>query len=257
MPKKYFFLFFLLTSLTAQSCAFSITDKIKNFVDVSSVGWATISSLVSTDFQFRVLGSENVSRPLEDSIRAILAELGLQQEKIHIKQMSDRLASIIGRANAIATANAIYVDEEFMHYLSPEQRRALIGHEGIHIKDKHVLWRLLAHCLGLAFYVSSEVLLLKKITDLKSLSLFTAGTAANVTAIVLGLLAYARYQERTADFKSAEFLQCHKGAADLWKLYQVPNEGNSLFAKLKAWVADKFSTHPNSDERCAYLSANL
>ncbi len=257
MSKKYFFLFFLLTSFIGQSGAFSVTEKFKNFVDCSIVGWATISSLISTDFQFRVLGSENVSRPLEDSIRTILSELGLQQEKIHVKQMSDRLASVVSRANAIATANAIYVDEKFMHYLSPEQRRALIGHEGIHIKDNHVLCRLLVLCLGLTLYVGSEVFMLNKITDIKSLSLFTAGTAANVTAIVLGLLAYARYQERTADLKSAELLQCHKGAADLWKLYQLPNEDKSVFTKLKAWVADKFSTHPNLDERVAYLSGNL
>lgn len=261
MVKKYFFLFLLLAGIHQQSNAFSITEKVSDFVEASRIGWASFSSLIGSDYQFSILGSENVSPPLDNAIHAILAELGLQHKIVHIKQMSDRLKKDIGWGNALATANAIYVDEGYMLSLEPERLRALIGHEGIHIKDRHALKSLV---FLIAWLIVSEKVEKYMIPNWDSgilatlVKMFGFGVVSS-TAFMLVMAKLHRSQERAADEQSVALLDCRKGALALHKqaapiqiCYQ--SEKTSFFNKLTNWVIDKFSTHPSCEERIAYLS---
>ena len=244
-------LFFLFGDVTS----YGMVQTLKNAANTFNIGIASVSSVFCDSYQLKVLGSQDISDDNKVLIRNILAQLGIKQyEHIHIKQMSPALINVLGNANALATANAIFIDEDFFNSLTKDERVALIGHEGIHIKNKDVLKTLLAVCLAKGIFFSTYALSSKFIKSSFKRMCLDSGV---VLSLFLGLTKIARYQEESADKESATILNCHKGTQQLvQKFFMHPEEPKeeSAFSRARDWIGRKFAKHPFPKERIAYLS---
>jgi len=219
-----------------------------------------MSSLFWDSYQFKILGSEDVSEKTKNLVQSILQKLGIQNyHQIHIKQMSSLLATAHGRFNPIATANAIFIDEEYLASLPPNEQRAVIGHEGMHIKNKDCLHILVALCLMDVAAVVSLSCIRKNVENI--FAQYSCNASA-LLAIILGIAAFHRYQEERADKQSAGLLACHEGGIsflqkNLVDPESINQESNSYFQHLKRWLEKKLSLHPLPEERIAYLEHAL
>jgi len=159
---------------------------------------ASWSSVVTDKFQFRVLGSENVSEKLR--ARAVEAFQFLQMdepEKIQVKRMSSLLRSCIGDETCIATHNALFVDEEWLSSLREEEQKFVLAHEGMHIKNKDT-----AQTIGA--YLAIFVIWCAGIAYFKNKDYGVIGIGALGVIQLATLAAYHRYKEARADAGAAQ-----------------------------------------------------
>jgi len=234
--------------------SFDIVQTIKDGANSFNVGIASPSSVFCDSYQLKIFGWQDVSADNKTLIHGILNQLGIKQyNQIHIKQMSPALIKVIGSANALATANAIFIDEQFFNSLSQDEQVALIGHEGIHIKNKHVLKTLAAICLAGGVMVGSYVLASKIIKSSFIRNCLASGIGLS---LFLGLKKFTRYNEELADKESANILNCHKATQQLLQRFVQTEESKeeSNVDKVKNWFCEKFAHHPLPEKRIAYLS---
>ncbi|MCK4265082.1 M48 family metalloprotease [Candidatus Babeliales bacterium] len=205
------------------------------------------------------LGTLRLSETQEQEVRAIAKEMGIS-EPIVIRKMNTRALVRFGYHNAFASffllfnfipmkiKPFLFASEGFFEDLSPEERRFIIGHELIHIKERHVvylnlvLYLLFFALLTLWWFISKALRPALK----KPLYILSSGLLFYISLMVPGLInfAYRRHIERDADNKSLMVLKSHDGGLKLierWiKEFRMP-EHNQYFGL--------FSDHPSLLER--------
>ncbi len=248
---RLFFLssFILCAPVLQAISAATLKDIIKDY----TLGLASMSSLVSNRYQFNTLGFADVSPETKQIIDGVLAEMALEKT-VYVKQMSTFLKERIGNQNAFATANTLFIDEEWFNSLSSQEQRALIGHEAVHIKNKDVLRGPLATFASSLVAVTGINICSKRISNKYA----CLGTQSGLFGLAfLTVKAFQRYQEKQADCQSIKQLHCHKGAIALNKRLlggAVQPEPDSYLSKFTTWVAQQLSSHPSLQERISYAS---
>jgi len=221
----------------------------------------------STQEQF---GDQPVDAEQEKTIRAIAHEMGIT-ESIIIRKMNIHALQSFGYWNACAifpllfncfpmsNQPFLYISQGFFEDLTPQEQRFLIGHELIHIKERHV-------CVYNLFLFSTTLLIVLLFIGFRKriLSFIAHNTrfiSSHQFATVLGFfillqlclsvpnligLWYRRHIEWQADMQSIATLQSHEGGIQLierWvKEYRLP--WHNQYALLE--------DHPSCFERRAY-----
>ncbi len=216
------------------------------------------------------LGSLPLNQEQEEKIKSIAQEVGIT-EPIIIRKMNQKAMAALGYHNAFAyfpllftfiPTNSdpyLFISEGFLEDLLPEEQRFLIGHEMIHIKERHTLYlNLFLYSLLLVLIVLSY-LLTKKIQRIVR-GMHHQKYIMGVITCVVGFicfsvpsligLAYRRHIEKVADCHSLQILKTYEGCAklvDRWqKEFSLPSH-NPYFGLL--------SDHPSCGERKSYCLA--
>ncbi len=253
MKKIYAYFIFILIILGLGVCQ---SDYLKRQLETYAFGIAG-----------QQLGAALLAPEQEEKVKAIASEMGVS-EPIVIRKMNHDALRLFGYCNAISYFPAIlgfipisnkpflFISEGFFEDLSPEEQRFLIGHEMVHIKERHVLY------LELTLYMLFFLLLIfwwflkkyfrliiQKIIATKYHSSVSAVTSCILFCICLVVpeligFAYRRHIEREADCKSMEILKSYDGGIkliDRWvKEFKIPAH-NQYFGLL--------SDHPSCFER--------
>lgn len=221
-------------------------------------------ALRSTQEQF---GDQPVDASQEAFVQTIAQEMGIT-EPIILRKMNTQTLHLFGYWNACALfplfGNCIplsnqpflYISQGFFEDLTPQEQRFLIGHELIHIKERHarlynlfffmaifitiILFTLLRKLIirGIERYINSRHFIAVIFFALLSMSLWVPS--------LIGLW-YRRHIEWQADIQSIAALQSYDGGIKLmerWvKQFRIPwhNEYAGLWAD-----------HPSCFERRAY-----
>lgn len=217
-----------------------------------------------------LLGSDPLAPEQEVMVKAIAQEMGVT-DKIIIRKMNWRALQAFGYHNAFAYfplfLNVIpytkqpflFFSEGFLEDLSPEEQRFLIGHEMVHIKERHLLY------LNLVMYLCMVLLALgcwllfhyvKRGTQKYAQRAYYSYILNGIFALLfyccillptLGALVYRRYMERLADCESLVQLHSYDGCKkllDRWqKEHKIPRHHNGL---------GLFEDHPSCCEREEY-----
>lgn len=197
----------------------STLSPVKNYLDSYAIGIAE-----------KKFGSKRLAQSQEDKILSIAAEMGIT-ENIVIRKMNTPALLTYGYYNAFAYfAGAffqvfpisdqpfMFVSEGFLEDLSAEEQRFLIGHELIHIRDRHTkyltfLWYLsVLLLLIMAYYMRRKYLLSK----------FPTGLLVYFSLVIpnLTVLAYRRHIEWVADTESMKMLGSYDGCMKLMSRWQ-------------------------------------
>ena len=219
---------------------------------------ATISQSVLDFIFLEKLAPVKVAPETEAFVCSIQKELGLEKKHIRILSMSNLAQRHFGRMNAFVTYfNSLVISEKWFKSLPDNQKRALIGHELMHIKKRHILKKFcFDRLIGLM------------IRSLTSKCLGEDNGIALPTFILLYLYLifwYSRHTEREADMASAKELNCAALSCDLFKYFkEETTDPESRFAikrilsKIRntlLYPLEKFfATHPSLDERINYLN---
>jgi len=186
-------IFFLL----AISLFHSVHPIFKSALNFCKLTSANISSLCNVRYQFKILGDKDVSLPTQEFVRSILRTAGISSpEKVYIKQMSPFLKRYIGGDNALATHNAIFIDEDTIRNWSDNRKRFHIAHEAIHVKKYD--------CVKSLFGFISTLLMAVKYPLTVPINIF-------------GMFLLRRYQEKRSDTLAAQLVPgaAHGGIEDL------------------------------------------
>lgn len=209
-------------------------------------------------------GNQSVEEKTEIFIRRVAQELGIH-EPIELRKFHAHGLQRYGYYNAIAAFPAIFylfpldkpcifISTGFMEGLSSDEQRFLIGHELMHIKEKHPYYLLICYVLLAMFLV-----LAWSFFGLPFLRLFGRRTTFS-NKILMGFfmsgyliifffgnmfyLTSMRYNEYRADSESMKILKTFDGCCSLinrWKKdFNLPD--NYAFN-------DFFSTHPSCYKR--------
>ena len=88
-------------------------------------------------------GYESLSQENEAFVRQILQEMNVKQN-ITILRMSKFGINRLGYQNAFVILNYLFVSEDWFNKLSTKEKRFLIGHEAVHIKENHSVCKVIA-----------------------------------------------------------------------------------------------------------------
>lgn len=188
-------------------------------------------------------GSKLLAGPQEGMILQIAKEMGIN-ESIVIRKMNTAALQTFGYNNAFAcwallggflpfsNQPFMFLSEGFLEDLSPEEQRFLIGHELIHIRDRHVMFFNLVWAIAvlllltLAYFgqrfVRSRFALKPAIFYiLMAICVYCSLAIPNLIG-----LAYRRWMERAADLESFRLLNSHEGCLKIitrWQNdFQIP-----------------------------------
>ncbi len=221
-----------------------------------------LTSYVSEKAQQR-FGTKSIAKDQENKIKSIARAMNVS-EPIVIRKMNHNALITFGYYNAFAhfpllfdfipvgSKPFLFVSEGFFEDLSPKEQLFLIGHEMVHIKEKHTIYlNLLLNLffLGLFLFwlffkkIINKNAFIKKHSSVFSviyiLLFFISLTVPNLVS-----LAYKRHIERVADYKSIEKLKSYDGGIKLlerWKKeFRLPDYNPHY---------DLFSDHPSNAER--------
>ncbi|MFI5333275.1 MAG: M48 family metallopeptidase [Candidatus Babeliales bacterium] len=219
-------------------------------------------------------GSVPLSPVHEVKVQAIAKELGVI-ESIVMRKMNTNALKAFGYYNAIAASHVflgilplvdtpfLFVSEGFFEDLSEREQRFLIGHELIHIKERHTKYiQLVMVLVSLALCIlwwlyarkrTEAVIAIYIPESYRLLTLFCAGFISICMLEVipdLMQLWYRRHIEWRADHQSLALLNSHDGGVQLmerWmKEFKIP-QINPYWGLL--------SDHPSCHERRAYCLA--
>jgi Zn-dependent protease with chaperone function len=218
----------------------------------------------------RTFGSTSLEKEQERKIRLIAERMGVREE-IVIRKMNSHALALFGYYNAFAcfptlfgffpikTTPFLFVSEGFFEDLSSKEQVFLIGHEMVHIKERHTIY------INLILMLLVLSLLLFWLVSRNHLGLIVqryVGKRKTLTVLFLihGILicfflviphfvslAYRRKIEREADSKSMEILKSYDGGIMLlerWGKDFKMAEHNPYFGLL--------SDHPSNSERKSY-----
>lgn len=210
-------------------------------------------------------------------IRNIQKELGLEKMRLDIFRMSDKEKRYYIRRNACVTLdNTLVIDEEWFNELSEDEKRALIGHELMHIKKDHIFKRPLISglLLGTAlvlFMIDAEYN--QRVNFEKTMQTFLNKTLIvpvdkpplkiQIIRLSSWLLPFinlwhSRACEREADLESAKQLHCARGGKLLFTrmLGEYKATPRCLIHSLLSFIGRMriFSTHPTHEQRIKYFN---
>lgn len=215
-------------------------------------------------------GSQPLAEKHEKVIKEIAQRMGVT-DCVRVRKMNTNAMRLLGYCNAFAyfpklflfipvgIVPFLFVSEGFFEDLAPGEQRFLIGHEMVHIKERH-----LHYFSGLLFIV--VLLLLWFLWFIKNhvrnfiYQKVPVRHAGAIRYLVMGLLTvvcllipellesvYRKKIERDADYQSLIILNSYEGCLSLmhrWQKEFKMNEKNSY--------SGFFATHPSLQERTAY-----
>jgi Zn-dependent protease with chaperone function len=213
------------------------------------------------------LGSQSLNSDQEAKIKNIAVEIGIT-EPIIIRKMNQKAMITFGYHNAFAyfpllltfiptnSSPYLFISEGFLEDLSPEEQRFLIGHEMVHIKERHtlylnlVLYSLFLLLAALAYFLTKRIQRLAQ--GLQYQKYIMGGASGVLVFICLSItniigLAYRKHIEKVADCQSLKILKSYEGCTKLvtrWqKEFNLPAH-NPCYGL--------FSDHPSCEERKLY-----
>ena len=255
--------------------------KWKLFLGVNLVGLIALSSvyyvLIKTVPRFKQqvdnyaiamvaaeFGSNLLAPAQEANILAIAQEMGIC-ESIVIRKMNTVALQKFGYHNAFACwallGNVIpfsnqpfmYVSEGFLEDLSAEEQRFLIGHELIHIRDRHAMFIALAYWIAVLLLLSLVYIVQRyvrpRLADEPMFLYVLIGVGIYLSLLIPNLvsLAYRRHIEKAADCESFKLLNSHAGCLKMLERWQ------SDFKMLQHDVfLGLLSDHPSCYDRQCY-----
>lgn len=215
----------------------------------------------------KTFGALPLSVGQEEKIRAIASEVGVTQP-FKIRKMNQMAMMTFGYHNAFVyfpllfsciptnSSPYLFISEGFLEDLSPQEQRFLIGHEMVHIKEKHTLYLNLLLYLLLALLFLLSYLLIKKVHNIVQImqhKKYILGAFCSIVGLIcfsiptLIALAYRRHIEKVADCQSLQVLKTYEGCTKIiarWeKEFNLPAH-NPYFGLL--------SDHPSCEERKSY-----
>ena len=213
-----------------------------------------LSSYVSRKAE-QELGAIPLAKKQEKKIKAIAHKMGVV-EPIVIRKMNHKALAAFGYYNAIAhfpslfgfipvrTEPFLFISEGFFEDLSSEEQLFLIGHEMVHIRERHtrylnLVYYLLFLGLLLFWWFSKRYFRSPALIVVHRILLCIFLVAPNLIC-----LAYRRRIEREADYTSMKILNSYDGGIKLierWRReFKMPAD-NPHFGL--------FSDHPSHFER--------
>ena len=217
-----------------------------------------------------MFGSMPVAPIHETKIKQIAIQMGIS-DSIIIRKMNHAAIATYGYHNAFAffpclltcipigSQPFIYISQGFFEDLTAKEQEFIIGHELVHIKERHTRY------LNLSMYAFFLVLLIGAYFLRKRMKVFIQNyfNASYHTALIyifsgllfficlaipeLTELAYRRHIERVADHKSLTALQSYDGLIALIARWQKEN-GMPSHNPYFGIIAD----HPSCNERKEY-----
>lgn len=214
------------------------------------------------------MGNTNLNKKNEKFINSIAQELNISEPFI-IRKMNVYAIKKYGYYNAcvafptylnypISTTPYLFISENFFTDLSPEEQRFLIGHELIHLKEKHLMYfDFMVFIIGWIIIYAVTILsknfiipfFRRKIISRRKGNVFIVFTII-ILWIFLGLTIaiaenyYRYYYEKRADSESLKILKTTEGCLkilDRWeKQFDMKTE-HSYYGLL--------SDHPSHNER--------
>lgn len=201
--------------------------RIKQLVDSYAI------EMVAAEF-----GSSLLAPVQEAQILAIAQEMGIN-EHIIIRKMNTQALQRFGYHNAFAcwallgkvipfsNQPFMYVSEGFLEDLSAEEQRFLIGHELIHIRDRHAMFIILAYWIAVLLLLSLTYWVQRyfrpRLLDTPAFLfvLIAVGVYFSLAIPNLVSLAYRRYIEKMADCESFKLLNSHEGCLKILERWQT------------------------------------
>lgn len=211
------------------------------------------------DFLADYVGYQDLSPENEKFVRDVLQEMRISHP-VTIRRMSKKAIQIYGFHNAIVYFNYLFVSEDWFNTLTVSEKRFLIAHEAVHIKEKHTLKQIVVG--GLLFFVSQNL----SSTINRRQGLYQDQNNEQLCQAFLFTLPYLYFKrkliEQQADLQAAETLG---NAADgvclveRWKRELLDDESSYALWRLVSWFEKNIlfyfaSTHPSLDERQNYLT---
>ncbi|MEX0940534.1 MAG: M48 family metallopeptidase [Candidatus Babeliales bacterium] len=215
------------------------------------------------------LGFKSISKENEQFIRAIIHELEMDNYCIEIRRMSNHAQQIVGRMNAFVTYSFkkeehayMFISEEWFETLSENEKQALVRHELMHLKYDHVSRKQILAGLVLCSYY---YFIYKVFFDYQSFQInktskimYKSSPFIFFTSLLL-LCKFSRFCEKQADIQAAKTVSDKQGFINLFKKFKECEDPESKF-RLKRFVKNLFrpilklfNTHPELDERIAYI----
>lgn len=279
---KQKFLACVLTLSMVSRCTYPFPDIRYNSDNSTITPHTSATEQILDFFIFEFLVEGDVSPNVLSFVRHLQDELDMSHLNIRVKKMSSLFMKQIGKKNSVASSlgNILIISEEWFHSLNDEEQRMLIGHELIHIKQRHDVKSIATSVIVLTLlnllytvqpikyfdkhYNISLTIALKVHTPLFQY-IYKERLLDLITPLLLYLLrAYARHNEREADIIAASSLHCASGGVSLFS--QIRNEITDgeqqsvsnfrlkrIFYALQKLGKRLFSSHPSLDERIAYL----
>lgn len=207
-------------------------------------------------FAETLFGHQNLKDDYTKIIQDVMQEMDIK-ENIKLKRMNSTAMIVYGYNNAVSFFPAIFgvplnkpyifVSEGFFEGLSYEEQRFIIGHELIHIRDKHAYYALVAYCFLMLF-------LLAICLNIRNKNYMFVSFAFVVLVMNLGYSCYQRYYEGLADILSMEILNSQSGCLkliDRWqKDFNMPEDFKNLRERC-------FADHPSLKQRRIFAGNNL
>jgi len=273
--KKYLLLIF--TALLLGNVCAEQGPENNSYWSKAKDWWQERREYMAAAFWTSSLGDLDVKEEIDREIRAILKEIGLENvNEIRIKRLSKLIQyNGVGEKNAIATGliglpRYIFVNEEWWVTLTPEKKRFLIGHEGMHLKCNHgdKKMGLSIACVTLA----SFALLKAELDSFRAPGLFDEDVALPhfyrhlcVGALVAGMVVIPWFSKRCeyeADAEAVKALGCYEGAYAFFD--EMCEYKEALYAELsqrpefveaRRRAEEQVLTHPTHAQRIAQIQA--
>lgn len=188
--------------------------------------------ITSTEKQW---GADHIDPEHEKQILAIADEMGIK-EPFLIRKMNTHALQAFGYYNAfiyfpklfyqiipVGNTPFLYISEGFLHDISPEEQRFLIGHELIHLKERHVQFFNMVRILLMVLLCTILFLFRTRIQNIiERYVAHRRQTTAKITFALYALwlcyvlptllsFAYLRNIEKVADIESLTLLNSYNG----------------------------------------------
>ena len=201
------------------------------------------------------LGYTDASPEIETFVRNLQKELGMESYRIRIKRMSFHAEKrVLGKRNAAvhSFSNLMTIGEKWFKTLTEQEKRALIGHELMHLKQHHLRKQLILNVSTTAFFIFLASKISQKANSKPTPSDFTK-LYSTLALMSIPKNWYSRRCEREADILAAQQLKCAPGGVQLFKRFlNEAADPQSRFA-FKRFFANLFASHPSCEERIKYL----
>ena len=165
--------------------------------------------------------------------------MGMEDYNIEIRSMSNFAKRIFGRMNAFvmpsffarSELNYLFVSEEWFNSLPEPEKRALIGHEMIHIRNNHVPKRVFFTLSAALVSVQLKIAARKAgirhefqfgYNDFDGVYKFYRFSIIDKIFCAALIAWFIRQQEKEADIEGAKSMNAADGAVQFWE--RVINE---------------------------------
>lgn len=214
-------------------------------------------------------GIHDASPEVTDEIKTILRSIHVEDvDSIHIKRLSIIGRRIYGEKNAFVWTypgfpRFLYISEDWFKTLSPEEKRFIIGHEGMHLKLNHIPARLKAYGLsitgatlsGCGFGYLLHTVIYPNHGKLPSIIGGTYAGFVTLNIFQSFLLKMYREQELEADRESALALQCIEGGCKFFDALQQNEDAIEAELPQRPYLVNMRKqmrlnmTHPTNEAR--------